>query len=123
MPFLRFLHEAPFAIWLKGGIQTIGKLNLISMKQRLHSLSWKCLFVLAATLCLSSSSYSQEEARNNTEAGTKVRPLGVLGGPGGHCGKGPTFLTQYKIGNTKTAPRGSFPTYSTTSPGFCFSLK
>src|SRR5258708_36982436 len=98
MPFLRFLHEAPFAIWLKGGIQTIGKLNLISMKQRLHSLSWKCLFVLAATLCLSSSSYSQEEARNNTEAGIKISPIGFFGGLGGDSGKSTTFIQKSKIG-------------------------
>src|SRR5260221_7515417 len=113
MPFLRFLHEAPFAIWLKGGIQTIGKLNLISMKQRLHSLSWKCLFVLAATLCLSSSSYSQEEARNNTEAGIKRSPPGVFGGLGGHAGKRNTLLKDYKKGNAKNAIGGGFTAYST----------
>src|SRR5258708_23159406 len=101
MPFLRFLHEAPFAIWLKGGIQTIGKLNLISMKQRLHSLSWKCLFVLAATLCLSSSSYSQEEARNNTEAGITGSPTVFLGDLGGHCRQSHPFIKDYKIGTTQ----------------------
>src|SRR5260221_3362226 len=122
MPFLRFLHEAPFAIWLKGGIQTIGKLNLISMKQRLHSLSWKCLFVLAATLCLSSSSYSQEEARNNTEAGIKIGPMVFLGDLGGHAGKSTTFIKDYNMGTTQLSICGYFSANSPPWPGFPFSL-
>src|SRR5260221_1399909 len=117
MPFLRFLHEAPFAIWLKGGIQTIGKLNLISMKQRLHSLSWKCLFVLAATLCLSSSSYSQEEARNNTEAGITIGPLVVFGGLGGPSRQSTTLIKNYKMGNTQLSIKWYFTAYSTPMLG------
>ncbi len=66
------------------------------MKQSLHSLKLKCLFV-AVTLCLTSSVYSQEESRNNTEAGVTLGPMVFLGDLGGHAGKGTTFIKDYNM--------------------------
>src|SRR6202035_1025577 len=111
-----------FKVHLRGGIQTIGKLNLISMKQSLHSSSWKCLFVLAATLCLSSSIYSQEEARNNTEVGLTIGPMVFLGDLGGHAGKGTTFIKDYNFATTKLAVGAYFTAYPAQWLGFRFSL-
>jgi hypothetical protein len=92
------------------------------MKQSLHSLSWKCLFVLAATLCLSSSIYSQEEAKNNTEIGLTLGPMVFLGDLGGHAGKGTTFIKDYNMGTTKLAVGGYFAAYPMQWLGFRFSL-
>ena len=91
------------------------------MKQSLHSVKWKCLFV-AVTLCLTSSVYSQEEARNNTEAGLTVGPMVFLGDLGGHAGKGTTFIKDYNMNTTKLAVGGYFTAYPTPWLGFRFSL-
>ncbi|HXB09320.1 MAG TPA: DUF6089 family protein [Puia sp.] len=91
------------------------------MKQSLHSLSWKCLFV-AVTLCFASSAYSQEEARNNTEAGVSVGPMVFLGDLGGHAGKGTTFIKDYNMNTTKLAIGGFYAAYPTQWLGFRFSL-
>jgi hypothetical protein len=71
------------------------------MKQCLHSLSWKCLFILASTLILHQSSYCQEEPRNTTELGFTIGPMAYLGDLGGHLGKGTTFLKDYNMNTTK----------------------
>ncbi len=92
------------------------------MKQSLHSLSWKCLFVLAATLCLSSSIYSQEEARNNTEIGLTLGPMVFLGDLGGHAGKGTTFIKDYNMSTTKLAVGAYYAAYPMQWLGFRFSL-
>ena len=92
------------------------------MKQSLHSLSWKCLFVLAATLCLSSSIYSQEEARNNTEIGLTLGPMVFLGDLGGHAGKGTTFIKDYNMTTTKIAVGAYVAAYPMQWLGFRFSL-
>ncbi|HEY4290185.1 MAG TPA: DUF6089 family protein [Puia sp.] len=92
------------------------------MKQSLHSLSWKCLFVLAATLCLSSSIYSQEEARNNTEIGLTLGPMVFLGDLGGHAGKGTTFIKDYNMTTTKLAVGAYVAAYPMQWLGFRFSL-
>src|SRR5579859_315222 len=113
--------QPPLQSRLKGGIQTIGKLNLISMKQSLHSLSWKCLFV-ATTLCLTTSAYSQDEARNNTEAGITVGPMVFLGDLGGHAGKGTTFIKDYNMNTTKLAIGAYGTAYPTQWLGFRLSL-
>lgn len=92
------------------------------MKQRLHSLLWKCLFVLAAILCLNTSGYSQEEARNNTEAGLTVGPMVFLGDLGGHGGTGTTFIKDWNWPTTKLAIGGYFTAYPAPWLGFRFSL-
>ncbi|HMI61194.1 MAG TPA: hypothetical protein VK518_09805 [Puia sp.] len=92
------------------------------MKQSLHSLSWKCLFVLAATLCLSSSIYSQEEARNNTEIGLTLGPMVFLGDLGGHAGKGTTFIKDYNMTTTKLAVGAYVAAYPMQWLGFRLSL-
>jgi len=92
------------------------------MKQSLHSLSWKCLFVLAATLCLSSTSYSQEEARNNTEMGLTLGPMVFLGDLGGHAGKGTTFIKDYNMTTTKLAVGAYVAAYPMQWLGFRLSL-
>jgi hypothetical protein len=91
------------------------------MKQSLHSVKWKCLFV-AVTLCLTSSVYSQEEARNNTEAGVTIGPMVFLGDLGGHAGKGTTFIKDYNMNTTKLAFGGYFAAFPTQWLGFRFSL-
>src|ERR1700754_3646547 len=92
------------------------------MKQSLHSLSWKCLFVLAATLCLSSSIYSQEEARNNTEVGLTLGPMVFLGDLGGHAGKGTTFIKDYNMTTTKLTVGAYITAYPMQWLGFRASL-
>src|ERR1700761_4357453 len=73
------------------------------MKQSLHSLSWKCLFVLAVALCLYYPGFSQEEEKNTTEIGVTVGPMVFLGDLGGHAGKGTTFIKDYNMSETKLA--------------------
>lgn len=92
------------------------------MKQRVHSLSWKCFFVLAVTLCLYSSSYAQEDEQKTTEMGLTVGPMVFLGDLGGHAGKGTTFIKDYNMNTTKLA----FGVYGAVYPapwlGFRLSL-
>ena len=92
------------------------------MKQSLHSLSWKCLFVLAVTLCLSATGYSQEAQQNTSEAGFTVGPMAYLGDLGGHIGKGTTFIKDYNMNTTKLAIGGFYAVYPTQFLGFRFSL-
>lgn len=91
------------------------------MKQSLHSLSWKCLFV-AVTLCLSFSAYSQEAARNNSELGFSVGPMVFLGDLGGHAGRGTTFIKDYNMNTTKLAIGAYGAIYPTQWLGFRLSL-
>jgi hypothetical protein len=105
----------------ESGIQTIGKLNLISMKQSLHSLSWKCVSVLAITLCAYSPSFSQEEEKNTTELGFTVGPMVALTDLGGHAGKGTTFIKDYNFNTTKLAVGAFLSVYPTPWLGFRFS--
>jgi hypothetical protein len=91
------------------------------MKQSLHSSSWKCLFV-AVTLCIASSAYSQEDERNNTEAGITVGPMVFLGDLGGHAGKGTTFIKDYNMNTTKLAIGGFYAAYPVQWLGFRLSL-
>ena len=92
------------------------------MKQSVHSLSWKCLFVLAVTLCLFTSGYAQEEEQNTTEMGFTVGPMVFLGDLGGHAGKGTTFIKDYNMNTTKLAI-GAFGTaYPAPFLGFRLSL-
>ena len=82
------------------------------MKQSLHSLFRKCLFLLAVSLSLHLSSFSQDELRNTTEAGFTVGPMVFLGDLGGHTGKGTTFIKDYNMNTTKIA----FGAYLTAYP-------
>ena len=91
------------------------------MKQCLHSLSWKCLFVLAFTLCLYSTSFSQDEAKNFTEFGFTTGPIVALTDLGGHAGKGTTFIKDYKFQNTQLAFGAFLAVYPTPWLGFRFS--
>lgn len=92
------------------------------MKQSLHSLLWKCLFLLVVTLSMHFPSYSQDELKNTTEAGFTVGPMVFLGDLGGHAGRGTTFIKDYNMGTTKLA----FGAYATVYPapwlGFRLSL-
>lgn len=92
------------------------------MKQSLHSLSWKCLFVLAVTLCLSYTGYSQEAEQNTTEFGFTVGPMVFLGDLGGHAGKGTTFIKDYNMNTTKLAFGAFYAAYPAQYLGFRFSL-
>jgi len=92
------------------------------MKQCLHSMLRKCLFVLVVTLCCYSSSYSQDELKNTTEAGITVGPMVFLGDLGGHAGKGTTFIKDYNMNTTKIAVGAYFTAYPAPWLGFRFSL-
>ena len=91
------------------------------MKQSLHSLKWKCLFV-AATLCLTTSAYSQDDAQKFTEAGFTIGPMVFLGDLGGHAGKGTTFIKDYNMNTTKLAFGAYYAIYPAQFLGFRFSL-
>ncbi|MHA4808788.1 hypothetical protein ACX0G9_11810 [Flavitalea flava] len=82
------------------------------MKQSLHSLLWKCLFLLVVTLSMHFPSHSQDDYKNTTEAGITVGPIVFLGDLGGHAGKGTTFIKDYNMGTTKLA----FGAYVTAYP-------
>lgn len=92
------------------------------MKQSIHSLSRKCLFVLAVTLFVYSPSYSQDDYKNTTEAGITVGPMVFLGDLGGHAGKGTTFIKDYNMNTTKLAFGAYYAVYPAQWLGFRFSL-
>src|SRR5258708_180858 len=92
------------------------------MKQSLHSLLRKCLFLLVVTLSLHFSSYSQDDLKNTTEAGITVGPMVLLGDLGGHMGKGTTFLKDYNMSTTKLAFGAYYTAYPAPWLGFRFSL-
>jgi hypothetical protein len=77
---------------------------------------------VAVTLCLTSSVYSQEEAKNNTEAGFTIGPMVFLGDLGGHAGKGTTFIKDYNMNTTKLAFGGYYAFYPAQWLGFRLSL-
>jgi hypothetical protein len=91
------------------------------MKQRLHSLLWKCLFVSAITLCICSPSFAQEDAKNTTEFGFTTGPIVALTDLGGHVGKGTTFIKDYNMNTTKLQFGAYFAAYPTPWLGFRFS--
>jgi hypothetical protein len=92
------------------------------MKQSLHSLLWKCLSVLAVTLCMYETGHSQDEQKNNTELGFTVGPMVFLGDLGGHAGTGTTFIKDYNMNTTKLAVGAYGAVYPTQWLGFRFSL-
>jgi len=93
------------------------------MKQSLHSMFRKCLFLLVLTLSLHLSSFCQDdEYLNTTEAGITVGPMVFLGDLGGHVGKGTTFIKDYNMNQTKIAIGAFVATYPTQWLGFRFSL-
>jgi len=92
------------------------------MKQSLHSLLRRCLFLLVVTLSLHLSSYSQDELKNTTEAGITVGPMVFLGDLGGHMGKGTTFIKDYNMSTTKLAFGAYYTAYPAPWLGFRFSL-
>lgn len=92
------------------------------MKQSLHSLLWKCLFLLVVTLSMHLASFSQGDYVNTTEAGITVGPMVFLGDLGGHAGKGTTFIKDYNMNTTKIAIGAYYAAYPAQWLGFRFSL-
>ena len=92
------------------------------MKQSLHSLFRKCLFLLVVTLSLHFPSYCQDELKNTTEAGITVGPMVFLGDLGGHAGKGSAFIKDYNMNTTKIAFGAYLTAYPAQWLGFRFSL-
>ena len=92
------------------------------MKQSLHSLFQKCLFLLVVTLSLHFSSFCQDELKNTTEAGITIGPMVFLGDLGGHAGKGTTFIKDYNMNTTKIAFGAYLTVYPAPWLGFRFSL-
>lgn len=88
------------------------------MKQPLHSLFWKCLCVLAITLCCVSQSFAQEEERNITEFGFTTGPIVALTDLGGHAGRGTTFIKDYNFNTTKLMFGAFFSVYPAPWLGF-----
>ena len=71
------------------------------MKQSLHSLLRKCVFIAMLLFALSLSSYSQLSSGTTIEAGITVGPMGFLGDLGGNYGKGTGFVKDYNLKTTK----------------------
>jgi hypothetical protein len=92
------------------------------MKQSLHSLLRKCLFLLVVTLSLHLSSFSQESEKNTTEAGLTIGPMVFLGDLGGHFGKGTGFLKDYNMATTKLSVGAFLTAFPAQWLGFRFSL-
>lgn len=90
------------------------------MKQRLHSLLWKCVCVSAITL-ICSPSFAQEDARNTTEFGFTTGPMISLTDIGGHAGKGTYGLKDYNMATTKLEFGIYYAAYPTQWLGFRFS--
>jgi hypothetical protein len=82
------------------------------MKQSLHSLLGKCLFLAILLFALNLPSYSQLSSGTYFEAGITVGPMGFLGDLGGHYGKGTSFLKDYNMKATKL----SFGAFVTATP-------
>lgn len=91
------------------------------MKQSLHSLLRKCVFLSVVTLSMHSVSYSQDELRNTTEFGFTTGPMVVLSDLGGHAGKGTTFIKDYNMNRTKLAFGIYYAVYPAQWLGFRFS--
>lgn len=92
------------------------------MKQSLHSLLRKCLFLLVVTLSLHFPSYSQDDFQNTAEAGITVGPMVFLGDLGGHAGTGTTLIKDWNWPTTKVAIGAFYATYPQQWLGFRFSL-
>jgi hypothetical protein len=71
------------------------------MKKSLHSLTRKCFYLLAISLAIHSTSFSQQAAGGYFEGGVAVGPMVFLGDLGGHFGRGTTFLKDYNMNATK----------------------
>jgi hypothetical protein len=71
------------------------------MKQSLHSLWRKCLFLGTLLLTLNFTSFAQLSSGTYYEAGITIGPMGYLGDLGGNFGKGTTFIKDYNIPNTQ----------------------
>jgi hypothetical protein len=78
--------------------------------------------VLTVALCLHTSSYSQEDEKNNTEVGITVGPMVFLGDLGGHAGKGTTLIKDWNWPTTKIAVGAYYAAYPTQWLGFRLSL-
>ena len=72
------------------------------MKQKLHSLVWKCFLVTLLIICSYVPSYSQySESTSFYEAGITAGPSNFLGDLGGNYGRGTPFLKDNNIQTTK----------------------
>ncbi len=91
------------------------------MKQRVHSLAWKCLFLVTIILCAYSPGFSQEEEKNTTEFGFTTGPIVALTDLGGHAGNGSTFIKDYNFNTTKLFFGAYFTVYPAPWLGFRFS--
>jgi hypothetical protein len=92
------------------------------MKQCLHSLLRKCLFLLVVTLSLHFPSYSQDDQGMIVDGGFTVGPMVYLGDLGGNYGKGTTFIKDYNIPTTKLAIGAFVEAYPQQWLGFRLSL-
>jgi len=88
------------------------------MKHCLHSVFWKCLCVSAITLCICSTSFAQEDAKNTTEFGFTTGPIVALTDLGGHAGKGTTFIKDYNMNTTQLMFGAYYAAYPTQWLGF-----
>jgi len=91
------------------------------MKQRVHSVLWKCLFLVIITLCAYFPSFSQEDEKTTTEFGFTTGPIVALTDLGGHEGKGTTFIKDYNFNTTKLFFGAYLAVYPAPWLGFRFS--
>jgi hypothetical protein len=71
------------------------------MKQCLHSLLWKCFFLLTLLFALNLTSFGQLSSGTIFEGGITVGPMGFLGDLGGNVGRGTSFVKDYNFKTTK----------------------
>jgi hypothetical protein len=82
------------------------------MKQCLHSLLRKCVFIATLLFALNIPSFSQLSSGTYFDAGITVGPMGFLGDLGGNYGKGTGFVKDYNLKTTKL----SYGIYATAYP-------
>ncbi len=92
------------------------------MKQRLHSLWRKCVYLIVVALSSHYTSFSQSDQVSTLEGGFTAGPMVFMGDLGGHTGKGTTFLKDYNMNQTKLSVGAFVATYPAPWLGFRFGL-
>ncbi|MBS1915163.1 MAG: hypothetical protein JST87_02740 [Bacteroidetes bacterium] len=92
------------------------------MKQSLHSLLWKCFFLLTLLFTLHFTSFGQLSSGMYYEAGVTVGPMGFLGDLGGNYGRGTSFVKDYNFKTTKLSGGAFLAAYPAEWLGFRLAL-
>jgi hypothetical protein len=92
------------------------------MKQSLHSLLWKCFFLLTLLFALNLTSFGQLSSGTNFEGGITVGPMGFLGDLGGNVGRGTSFVKDYNFKTTKLSGGAYIAAYPAEWLGLRFAI-